>query len=201
MLQRLRYNMHMVNAVKTTLTMAHLSSLNGRSTHTDVRASRLSGILQYGFAAVSLLLLAPLFLIISLLIKLTSRGPVFYRGLGVGKDGRIVTLYQFSTFDVGADEKIGAYSLAAQGASYTHVGKVLKYTKLDRLPRLVNVLKGDMHFVGPRPARPIFLAKPRRATPRYSACLTVKPGMTEITHVGARGIPNPRLPLSDSPVL
>jgi lipopolysaccharide/colanic/teichoic acid biosynthesis glycosyltransferase len=159
MMQLLRYNMRLTNAVKNTLMMAHLSSLNGQSAHTDVRASHMSDILQYGFAAVSLLLLAPLFLIISLLIKLTSRGPVLDRGLCVSKDGHIFTIYKFSTLYAGADEKIGACLLSDREASYTHVGKLLKCTKLDRLPQLVNVLKGEMHLVGPRPVRPIFLEK------------------------------------------
>jgi lipopolysaccharide/colanic/teichoic acid biosynthesis glycosyltransferase len=159
MTQLLRYNMHMTNAVKNTLMMEHLSIVNGRSAYTEVRASHMFDVLQYGFAAVSLLLLAPLFLIISLLIKLTSRGPVFYRGLCVGKDGHIFTIYKFSTLGAGADEKIGACLLSEREASDTHVGKLLKCTKLDRLPQLVNVLKGEMTLVGPRPVRPIFLEK------------------------------------------
>jgi lipopolysaccharide/colanic/teichoic acid biosynthesis glycosyltransferase len=159
MMQLLRYNIHMTKAFNNTLMIAQLSSLSGQSAHTDVRASHVSDILQYGFAAMSLLLLAPLFLIISLLIKLTSRGPVLYRGLRVGKDGHIFTIYKFCTLHAGADEKVGAYLLSDRDASYTRVGKVLKRTKLDRLPQLVNVLKGEMNLVGPQPIRPVFLEK------------------------------------------
>ena len=149
----------MTKAFNNTLMIAQLSSLNGQSAHTDVRASQGSNILQYGFAAVSLVLLAPLFLIISLLIKLTSQGPVLYRGLRVGKDGHIFTLYKFCTLHAGADEKTGACLLSDRDASYTRVGKLLKCTKLDRLPQLVNVVKGEMNLVGPQAVRPIFLEK------------------------------------------
>jgi lipopolysaccharide/colanic/teichoic acid biosynthesis glycosyltransferase len=151
--------MYMTNAVKNTLLMAQLSSLGGQPAHTHVRASHVSDIMQYGFAAVSLLLLAPLFLIISLLIRLTRQGPILYRGLRVGKDGRTFTIYEFSTLRTDVEEKSGAGLLTDRDASYTCIGKWLKCTKLNQLPQLVNVLKGEMNLVGPRPVRPIFLEK------------------------------------------
>ena len=176
--------MHMTNAVKNTLLMAQRSNLGGQSAHTYVRASHVSDIMQYGFAAVSLVLLAPLFLIIGLLIKLTSQGPIFYRGMRVGKDGRIYTIYEFRTLHAGAEEKIGARLLTDRDAYYTCIGKFLKHTKLDQLPQLVNVLKGEMNFVGPRPVRPIFLEKLCGDIPRCPIRLTVKPGMMGLAQVG-----------------
>lgn len=173
--------MHMTNAVKNTLMIAQLSSLSGQSAHTHMRASHVSDLMQSGFAAVSLLL-APLFLIISLLIKLTSRGPVLYRGLRVGRDGHIFTIYKFCTLHAGADEQITA---CHRDAPYTGIGKLLKCTKLDQLPQLVNVLKGEMNLVGPRPVRPIFLEKLCDDILRYPIRLTVKPGMTDVAPVGA----------------
>ncbi len=95
--------MHMTDAVNNTLLMAQFSSLGGYSAPTSVRASPVSDIMQYGCAAVSLLLLAPLFLVIGLMIKLTSWGPILYRGLRVGKDGRIFTIYEFCTLRADAD--------------------------------------------------------------------------------------------------
>ena len=169
--------MHMTNAVKNTLLMAQLSSLGRHSASTFVRASHVSDIMQYGCAAVSLLLLAPLFLIISLMIKLTSRGPILYRGLRVGKDGRIFTMYEFCTLGADAEEKIGAQLLTDHDANYTWIGRLLKRTKLDQLPQLVNVLKGEMNFVGPRPVRPLFLEQLGDDIPRFPVRLTVKPGI------------------------
>src|SRR6266850_1115920 len=184
MTQLLRYNMHMTNAVKNTFLMAQFSSLGGQSAHTSVRARHVSDIMQYGFAAVSLVLLAPLFLIIGLLIKLTSQGPILYRGLRVGKDGRIFTIYEFCTLRAGAEEKIGSRLLTDRDAYYTCIGKFLKRTKLDQLPQLVNVLRGEMNFVGPRPVRPVFLEKLCGDMPRYPVRLTVKPGMTGLASAG-----------------
>src|SRR5262245_34504174 len=103
MTQLLRYNMHTTNAVKNTFLTAQLSSLGGQSSHTYVNASHVSDLTQSGVAALSLLLLAPLFLIVGLLIKLTSRGPIFYRGLRVGKDGGVFTIYEFSTLCADAE--------------------------------------------------------------------------------------------------
>ena len=179
--------MHMTNAVNNTLLMAQLSSLGGYSAPTSVRASHVSDIMQYGCAAVSLLLLAPLFLIIGLMIKLTSRGPILYRGLRVGKDGRIFTMYEFCTLRANAEEKIGAQLLTDHDANYTWIGRLLKRTKLDQLPQLVNVLKGEMNFVGPRPVRPLFLQQLGGEIPRFPVRLTVKPGIMGLA-VGDDGI-------------
>ena len=123
--------MYMTNAVNNTLLMARLSSLGGQSASTYVRASHVPDIMQRGFAAVSLLLLAPLFLIISLLIKLTSQGPILCRGLRIGKCGRVFTIYEFCTLRAGAEEKSGARLLTGRDAYYTRIGKFLTRTKLD----------------------------------------------------------------------
>jgi lipopolysaccharide/colanic/teichoic acid biosynthesis glycosyltransferase len=143
-------------------------------------------IMQCGFAAVSLLLLAPLFLIIGLLIKLTSQRPILYRGLRVGEDGRIFTIYEFSTLRADADEKSDAGLLTDRDASYTCIGNLLKCTRLDQLPQLVNVLKGEMNIVGPRPVRPLFLENLCGDIPRYPIRLTVKPGMMDLAPMGNR---------------
>lgn len=169
--------MHMTDAMNHTFLMAQFSSLSGYSAPTSVRARPVSDIMQYGCAAVSLLLLAPLFLVIGLMIKLTSWGPILYRGLRVGKDGCIFTIYEFCTLRVDADERIGASLLTDRDANYTRIGRLLKRTKLAQLPQLINVLKGDMNFVGPRPLRPLFLQQLDGDIPRLPVWLTVKPGI------------------------
>jgi lipopolysaccharide/colanic/teichoic acid biosynthesis glycosyltransferase len=151
--------MHVTTDVNNTRLAARLSSLSGSPFYACVRASRVSDIMQYGFAAMNLVLLAPLFLIIGLLIKFTSPGPILDRGLRLGKDGRIFTIYKFRTLQVGAEEKVGGRLLTGRNAYYICIGKFLKRTKLDELPQLVNILKGEMNLVGPRPIRPIFLEK------------------------------------------
>jgi putative colanic acid biosynthesis UDP-glucose lipid carrier transferase len=107
---------------------------------------------------VGLLLLSPVMLLVALGVKLGSRGPVFYRGQRVGKDERIFDIFKFRTLQVDAEKQIGARLLTEGDSVYTPIGKFLKKWKLDELPQLFNVLKGDMSLVGPRPVRPIFLA-------------------------------------------
>ena len=184
--------MHVTNEVKNAFLAARLSSLGGPPAHTLVTADRVSDIIQYGFAAIGLVLMAPLFLVISLLIKLTSQGPILYRGLRVGKDGRIFTIYKFRTLQVGAEEKIGARLLTDCDAYYTPIGKFLKRTKFDELPQLVNVLKGEMNLVGPRPVRPIFFEKLCGDIPRYPIRFAVKPGMTGLAQVRGGYFTDPR---------
>jgi lipopolysaccharide/colanic/teichoic acid biosynthesis glycosyltransferase len=175
--------MHVMNEVKNTLLAARLSDLGGYSAHAFARANRISDIMQYAFAAIGLILMVPLFMVLGLLIKLTSQGPVLYRGLRIGKDGRIFTIYKFRTLRVGSEEKIGARLLTDHDAYYTCIGKFLKRSKFDELPQLLNVLKGEMNLVGPRPVRPIFLEKLCSDIPRYPVRFAVKPGMTGLAQV------------------
>jgi lipopolysaccharide/colanic/teichoic acid biosynthesis glycosyltransferase len=184
--------MRVTNDVKNASLAARLSSLGGHSAHTLVQADRVSDIMQYGFAAIGLVLMAPLFLVISLLIKFTSQGPVLYRGLRVGKDGRIFTIYKFRTLQVGAEEKIGARLLTDRDTFFTPVGKFLKCTKFDELPQLVNVLQGEMNLVGPRPIRPIFVEKLCGDIPRYPIRFAVKPGMTGLAQIRGGYFTDPR---------
>ncbi|WP_051931692.1 sugar transferase [Clostridium sp. KNHs214] len=103
------------------------------------------------FSAVLLIILSPLLLIIAMLIKLNSRGPVFFTQMRIGRKNNLFKFYKFRTMRVGtpnvATDKLG------DAKSYiTSVGKVLRKTSLDEIPQLINILKGDMTFVGPRPA-------------------------------------------------
>jgi lipopolysaccharide/colanic/teichoic acid biosynthesis glycosyltransferase len=184
--------MHVTNEVENTLLAARLSSLSGHSANAFVKVTRVSDMVQCGFAAIGLVLMAPLFLALGLLIKLTSPGPILYRGLRVGKDGRIFTIYKFRTLQVGAEEKIGARLLNNRDTYYTSLGKFLKRTKFDELPQLMNVLKGEMNVVGPRPIRPIFLEKLCGDIPRYPVRFAVKPGMTGLAQVRGGYFTHPR---------
>jgi lipopolysaccharide/colanic/teichoic acid biosynthesis glycosyltransferase len=175
--------MHVMDEGKNRLLLTRLAALAGGSARVCGRTNRVSDIMQYSFAAIGLVLMAPLFLVIGLLIKLTSPGPLLYRGLRVGRDGRIFTIYKFRTLQVDAEEKIGARLLTDRDVYYTRLGKFMKRAKLDELPQLLNVLKGEMNLVGPRPIRPIFLEPLCRDIPRYPIRFAVKPGMTGLAQV------------------
>jgi lipopolysaccharide/colanic/teichoic acid biosynthesis glycosyltransferase len=124
-----------------------------------------------------LIIFSPLFLIIAILIKLDSEGPVFYRGERIGKDGKPFRIFKFRTMVKDA-EKMGGPSTSADDPRLTKIGKFLRKYKLDELPQLINVLKGEMSLVGPRPEVKMYvdMLKPEER----EIILSVKPGMTDL---------------------
>jgi lipopolysaccharide/colanic/teichoic acid biosynthesis glycosyltransferase len=127
-------------------------------------------------ASLALVLLSPLFLFIALAIKRDSKGPVFYRGLRAAAGGRSFAMLKFRTMAVGAD-KIGGPSTADGDPRITRIGRYLRKYKLDELPQLLNVVKGDMSLVGPRPEVPQYVAM---FTQEERQILTVRPGLTDL---------------------
>ena len=134
-------------------------------------------------AAAGLLILFPLFLIVACLIKASSRGPVFYRGERVGKGEKVFTIYKFRTLDEGAENQIGARLLKDGEAHVTPIGRMLRKRKIDEFPQLINVVKGDMNLVGPRPIRPVFLEEAKREIPGYAARFAIPPGITGLAQL------------------
>jgi len=130
-------------------------------------------------AAMLLAFLAPLLAFIALLVRLGSRGPVLYRQERVGKGGRIFTLLKFRTMREDAESASGpVWAAAEDDPRITLLGRLLRKTRLDELPQLWNVFRGDMSFVGPRPERPHFVEKLRKVIPYYDERHGVKPGIT-----------------------
>ena len=127
-----------------------------------------------------LLVLTPLIFLVSLLIKIFSPGPVFYRQQRVGKDGKMFTLYKFRTMVKDAEKEIGPVLAKRDDPRVTKIGKVLRTTRLDEIPQLLNVLRGDMSLVGPRPERPHFV-KQHKAL--HELRLAVKPGLTGLAQI------------------
>jgi len=126
---------------------------------------------------ITLLLFSPLALIISLAIILDSKGPIFYRQERVGQDGRIFRLLKFRSMQVNAEENEPIWA-EVNDPRVTRVGKIIRKLRLDEIPQVVNVLKGEMSFVGPRPERPFFTEKLMKEIPFYSLRHNVKPGIT-----------------------
>jgi len=141
-----------------------------------------------------LLLSLPLSLAIALLVLVTSGTPVFYRGERVGRGARVFTMYKFRTLRRGAEARLGAYLgeelVSRTQAEFTTVGRWLKATQLDEIPQFVNVLRGDMSLVGPRPIRPVFFEELAHELPSYWQRLVVRPGLTGFAQV-RRGYETP----------
>jgi len=122
----------------------------------------------------------PLMVVSALLVKLTSAGPVLYRQERVGKNGRLFVLYKFRTMIDGAEKHVGPVWAAKDDQRITPLGRILRRTRLDELPQLYNILRGDMSLVGPRPERPYFV---QRHKALQGARLAVKPGLTGLAQV------------------
>jgi lipopolysaccharide/colanic/teichoic acid biosynthesis glycosyltransferase len=131
-------------------------------------------VLDVSLALLGLVFLWPLLLIFGLLVKLSSPGPMMYRAVRVGRDGRPFHLYKFRSMVVGAD-LIGPHVTGRDDPRITPVGRFLRRTKLDELPQLFNVLAGDMSWVGPRPEDPIYVAQ---YSEEQREVLRVRPGIT-----------------------
>ncbi len=125
-------------------------------------------------SGLGLIAISPLMLGVAVAIKLSSPGPVFYLSRRVGRHGRLFGIYKFRTMVVNAD-KIGPGVTVSNDPRITRIGKLLRSTKLDELPQLINVLRGEMSLVGPRPEDPRYVAL---YTPEQRAVLNVRPGIT-----------------------
>lgn len=136
-------------------------------------------LLDIVLSLLGLLFLLPIFLILAVWIKFDSQGSIFFRQIRVGKDGRDFRIYKFRTMIVNAEKK-GIITIGERDPRITNSGYFLRKYKLDELPQLINVLKGEMSFVGPRP-------EVRKYVEMYNQeqlkILTVKPGITDYASI------------------
>jgi sugar transferase (PEP-CTERM system associated) len=135
-------------------------------------------LLNFAAAFCGLIIAMPLIPFVALLVKLSSKGPVFYRQQRVGRGGEAFYCYKFRTMRQDAEVDTGATWATDDDPRITKVGKYLRLLRLDEIPQLWCVLKGDMHFVGPRPERPEFVEWLSRYIPYYNLRHVVRPGIT-----------------------
>jgi sugar transferase (PEP-CTERM system associated) len=151
----------------------------GFVTHESGPSSRVRRLFDILISLGCLVALSPLLLIIALAIKLTSRGPVFYRQERLGLNRRTYQMIKFRSMVVDAEKGKGpVWSAGKQDSRVTAVGRFLRRTRLDEVPNFMNVLKGDMSLVGPRPERAHFAVALEKEIPYYSLRFSVKPGLT-----------------------
>ena len=165
------------------------------------RAETVNRALNVVLAFAGLLVVLPVLLLISLLIKLTSKGPILYAQTRVGLDrrwrrtlamhdrrirdlgGAVFTIYKFRTMRVDAEAKSGAVWAKENDPRVTSLGKYLRVLRLDELPQLWNILRGDMNIVGPRPERPSIVARLQRDITDYGCRHRVRPGLTGLAQI------------------
>jgi lipopolysaccharide/colanic/teichoic acid biosynthesis glycosyltransferase len=144
-------------------------------------------MLKRGFdillSGVGLVVSMPLWVIISLAVKLNDGGPIFYWQPRVGKDGRVFAGLKFRTMIPDSDRKWGAVPAAANDPRITRVGTILRATAMDELPQLWNIFRGDMSFVGPRPEWVELVKKFRVEIPNFDLRHKVRPGLTGLAQV------------------
>ena len=160
------------------------------------RSEIASRALNVTIALIALVILAPVLLLVALVVKLSSRGPIFYLQTRVGLDrrwnetsalynrraqdlgGRVFTIYKFRSMYTDAERHGKAVWATRNDPRVTPVGKVLRKTRLDELPQLINVIRGDMNIVGPRPERPSIFVRLREDIDGYAMRQRAKPGIT-----------------------
>jgi len=143
-------------------------------------------VFDFAIAFLGIILFSPLFLIIAILIKADSSGPVFFRQERVGKDGKIFKIWKFRTMREDAEAQTGPVWAQRDDPRITRIGHLLRKSHLDELPQLINVLKGEMSLIGPRPERPQLNEKIIQKFPQFSQRLKVKPGITGLAQVRYR---------------
>ncbi len=136
-------------------------------------------VIDFTGALIGIILLSPVLIITALLIKLTSKGPIFYKSKRVGKDGKLFTMLKFRTMHVNADS-IGPKLTYRNDPRITKIGRYLRQLKIDELPQLFNVLKGEMSLVGPRPEDPKYIV---HYSEKQKEILSIKPGITGLAQL------------------
>lgn len=129
------------------------------------------------FSIIGLVIFSPLCLLIAAAIKIESKGPIFYRQERVGEDGQIFELIKFRSMRQDAEQNGPVWAME-NDPRITKVGKIIRKLRFDEIPQMINVLKGEMSFVGPRPERPYFVEQLKKEIPFYYHRHAVKPGIT-----------------------
>lgn len=143
-------------------------------------------VLDFIFSLIGLIIISPIMLIVAIAIKIESKGPVIFKQKRLGKDGKEFNIYKFRSMVVGA-EKMGSGVYSKKGDSrVTKVGKFIRMTSIDELPQLVNILKGEMSFIGPRPVLTYHPWKYEEYTEEQLKRFQVKPGVTGWAQIHGR---------------
>lgn len=143
-------------------------------------------LLDIATALAGFLILSPLLILTAILVRISSKGPILYSQIRVGRYGRHFRIFKFRTMVADAEKASGPMWAQKNDSRLTPVGHFLRKAHLDELPQLYNILIGDMSLIGPRPERPVFVEKFKKVVPDYEKRLAVKPGLTGLAQVWHR---------------
>ncbi len=155
--------------------------MSGRRALRIYPACKVAG--EFVAALLLLVVTSPLLLLAAILVKMTSRGPIIYSQVRLGRHGRPFSIHKVRTMEHDCESKSGPQWSQPGDARVTWVGRFLRASHIDELPQLWNVLKGEMSLVGPRPERPEFVPQLEQAIPLYRARLLVRPGITGLAQL------------------
>jgi exopolysaccharide biosynthesis polyprenyl glycosylphosphotransferase len=141
----------------------------------EKKVKRLMDIL---FSIITLIITSPILILVSILIKLESKGPIIFKQNRTGQDGKEFNVYKFRSMVQDAEKLSGPVWSTKDDPRITRIGKFIRKVRIDEIPQMFNVLKGEMSFVGPRPERPYFVEKLSKEIPLYKRRLKVRPGIT-----------------------
>ena len=150
-------------------------SRGGRSSEFEQRLRYIANVIAAGICFLACL---PVMLIAAIAIKMESRGPVLYLQTRVGRDNRLFKIIKFRSMDAHAEMESGPVWASVGDPRVTRVGRVIRKLRIDELPQFINIVKGDMNFIGPRPERPEFVTQLSEKIPYYSERHLVRPGLT-----------------------
>lgn len=169
--------------------------MSGKSTDKTVTVNARGSFYKYFlkpltdfiFALIGLIILSPLFLVVAFAIKLNSKGPVFFRQQRLGKHGRVFRIFKFRSMVTDSSTNIN-HKLYENDPRITSVGRFIRKTSIDELPQLINILRGEMSFIGPRPPVPYFPKKIEEYNEFERQRFHVKPGISGLAQVRCREI-------------
>lgn len=163
--------------------------------HAPSSSVALKRVFDIAFSLFMLAVTLPVMIILCIIIKATSKGPVLYKQERTGKDRVPFIIYKFRTMVADAEKDTGPVLAGEDDERVTRVGKIIRKFRIDEFPQLINILKGDMSFVGPRPERPYFISLYENSIKSYNARLKVKPGLTGLAQINGEYYTDPEIKL------